>query len=156
MNQEHARILEVLENTESKELKESISRERVEVMLNAYSWDSDSLMNDFKTNPAAVFNKSRLSVTRNAVNDNSCDQGPCTICGDAMEAELIPDEIIHVDVKQVNQMFGKRSLSCPAGHRYCVDCWRAHLNVQVKDNSAYALKCPGLCTNNFCSLSTFL
>ena len=35
-------------------------------------------------------------------------------------------------------------LKCQSGHSYCVNCWSSYLTVQVRDNGAGSLKCPGI------------
>lgn len=120
-----------------------ITKDRVEVMLNSYSWDANRLIVDFVENPSNVFTNSKLEPFPNLTTSNQTNDTDayCTICGDSMESDLQIDELNRDHMSSID--ISRRSLSCPAGHRYCIDCWRSHLSIQVKDNSGYCLSCPG-------------
>lgn len=56
----------------------------------------------------------------------------CTICGDCMKPTITDsnDDI-------------KLSISCQAGHSFCVECWSTNCSLQIKQEGVYCLKCPG-------------
>ena len=40
-----------------------------------------------------------------------------------------------------------RSVQCPAGHQFCLNCWRSSLQMQVTEGAALCLQCPGRYTH---------
>lgn len=82
---------------------------------------------------------SPIDITDKEKSDNS-DADICMICGEEMETEKDLDYFIsHPHIKDSV----KYALSCLSKHTFCIDCWSAHLNVQIGENGLGCLQCPG-------------
>jgi len=123
----------------------TLTRERVEILLNSYGWNTQRLISDFSSHANQVFAVARLDRNMNTQSKqgNAEEEMYCQICSDPMCATLTNEDLIISENDPESLIDSKRSLTCPAGHRYCLDCWRSHLQVQIKENGGYALSCPG-------------
>ena len=63
----------------------------------------------------------------------------CVICGEIMLAPIAAYDVVHNDAVYEKE---RRQVQCPAGHKFCLSCWRGSLQVQVRESSAIALQCP--------------
>lgn len=63
----------------------------------------------------------------------------CGVCGDT----LLPAMDVSMFIKDEVESPELRTLSCLSGHKFCVDCWSSHLQVQVLENGSGCLPCPG-------------
>jgi hypothetical protein len=122
-----------------------ITRERVEVILNAYAWDRNRILAEYALNPSQVFATAKLEKqpSSTTVVSQLEEVVYCSICSDRMNGVLTEEDIPIARHDPKSLIDDHRSLSCPMKHQYCLDCWRSHLQVQIRDNGGYCLSCPG-------------
>lgn len=77
------------------------------------------------------------------------DGEPCPICSENMVpmptlSMLEQMRGVACNNKKKGRLLSEQTqIRCPAGHGYCLSCWSSHLQVQVMENGAYCLGCPG-------------
>jgi len=113
-----------------------LTKERVEVLLNAYGWDANRLQSEYIKSPQAVYEFAKISPSTDSMKSDMM----CGICCD----EMIPMESIdkiyedarnHIDIS-------KYTVCCDSRHQFCLSCWSLHTQTQVRDNGGYCLSCP--------------
>ena len=63
----------------------------------------------------------------------------CIVCCETLLHPVSAYDLVHKDVPNAEA----RSVQCPAGHQFCLNCWRSSLQMQVTEGAALCLQCPG-------------
>ena len=63
----------------------------------------------------------------------------CIVCGEIL---LYPVSAYDLDNRDVPDA-ESRSIQCPAGHQFCLNCWRSSVQMQVREGTGLSLQCPG-------------
>jgi len=78
------------------------------------------------------------------------EQQICIICGETMLPSQPFSYYLHHLQDKADHEMDLHALSCPAfilsgeeSHTYCLSCWKQHLTIQITDNTAGTLSCPG-------------
>ena len=111
-------------------------------------WNVDQIISQYENNKQQLFAASRLNSNWLALNNNN----PAQTDNYAIKHSLSSDQRFSDNVsKQSSQMCDiclqsqtnerMQSLSC--GHSFCVDCWKAHVHVQLQSGVALGIECMG-------------
>lgn len=86
---------------------------------------------DFQVVSTSVISADIQTVSRDAF------ESECAICGNSV---VYNPSFTTTDVVAISDDIG---LACQSKHLFCLCCWSSHLQVQVRENGAYCLRCPG-------------
>lgn len=71
----------------------------------------------------------------------------CSICCEPLRPPISPEELCGGEVEKANES----TVRCPAGHTFCLGCWRTQLQMQVREDSIKTLQCPAYkCGERLC------
>ncbi|KAJ2787329.1 hypothetical protein GGI15_000813 [Coemansia interrupta] len=99
------------------------SKDATTLLLRAYLWKDEPLVEDFLTDPEGTLTKSGISIDQTSPRIMSGDPNfECEICFCDGEAE--------------------EYFAAPCGHRYCTTCYHTYLVGKVQEGASWRITCP--------------
>jgi len=73
----------------------------------------------------------------------------CVICGEKLLSAVTATDILNGTASDLSE----RAVQCPAGHKFCLSCWRTQLQMKVREDTVKALQCPEYkCGERLCAI----
>ena len=98
------------------------------VLLRTFQWNTEKLIEQFYEDSERVLEKAGLA-SPGAKRQKSAE-------GEAGCSDMVTCGVCFCEEPRANTSANER-----CGHRFCNDCWRAHLKVQISEGNAQAVVC---------------
>ena len=113
--------------------------------------DNKKQIFDYESSLSVFSFNSSASIPLDVAPTEHVTAEPCPICCEILGPIISAHEVLlecNADTK-----IRTRTVQCPGGHAFCLGCWRMHLQLQVREDTAKALNCPAYkCGERLCQM----